>query len=43
MKKVKSAEKIMRSITERYNSVATQSNKNVYFMTNNEASDKESI
>ena len=43
MKKAKPAKKIMRSITERYNSIAVQSNKNVYFMTNNEASDKESI
>ena len=43
MKKGEPAEKIIRSTNERYNSIAAQWNKNVYFMMKNETSNEESI
>ena len=43
MKKGEPAEKIIRSTTERYNSIAAQWNKNVYFMMKNETSNEETI
>ena len=43
MKKGEPAEKIIRNTTERYNSIASQWDKYVYFMIKNETSNEESI
>ena len=43
MKKGEPAEKIIRNTTERYNSIAAQWDKYVYFMIKNETSNEESI
>ena len=43
MKKGEPAEKIIRNTTERYNSIAAQWDKYVYFMIKNETSNEENI
>ena len=43
MKKGEAAIKVIRSTTERYNSIAAQYNNNVYFMLKNDTSNEESV
>ena len=43
MKKGETAIKVIRSITERYNSIAAQWNNNVYFMIKSDTSNEESV